>query len=88
VASSVAECGVGVLFNPALADFVADHTQHLDYLSVIPDRFWRDHGLGADPRFEDTSAGEAALARAAQRLPIVLHGIGLSICSADVFDRE
>ena len=76
------------LFNPALADFIADYAQHLDYVAVIPDRFSIDRGLGADPRFEDTSAGEALLAQAAPRLPIVMHGIGLSICSADVFDRE
>jgi len=88
VASSRSACGVGVLFNPALADFIADYAQHLDYVAVIPDRFWIDRGLGADPRFEDTSAGEALLAQAAPRLPIVMHGIGLSICSADVFDRE
>jgi uncharacterized protein len=84
----LAECGVGVLFNPALADFVADHADSLDYLAVIPDRFWLDRGWGTCPRFEDTSAGEAVLTQAAQSLPLVLHGIGLSICSADLFDRE
>jgi uncharacterized protein (UPF0276 family) len=77
-----------VLFNPALADFVVTDADSLDYLSVIPDRFWIDHGSGASPRFEDTRAGEALLARAARSLPVVLHGIGLSICSADIFDRE
>jgi uncharacterized protein (UPF0276 family) len=81
-------CGVGVLFNPALADFVVDHADALDYLAVIPDRFWIDHGSGAPHRFDDTPGGEAVLARAARSLPIVLHGIGLSICSADIFDRE
>ena len=82
------KCGVGVLFNPALADFIADHTDQLDYLAVIPDRFWIDHGRGAARRFEATSAGRALLDRAAESLPIVLHGIGLSICSADVFDCD
>ena len=82
------ECGVGVLFNPALADFVSSHSNSLDYLAVIPDRFWVDHGLGTRPRFEDMPAGEAVLAEAARSLPVVLHGIGLSICSAGVFDRE
>jgi uncharacterized protein len=81
-------CGVGVLFNPALADFVADRADSLDYLSIIPDRFWVDRGRGAAPRFEETAAGAAVLAEASRSLPIVLHGIGLSICSADVFDRE
>jgi uncharacterized protein (UPF0276 family) len=81
-------CGVGVLFNPALADFLLHHLKSLDYLAVIPDRFWIDHGLGSYPRFEETPAGEAVLAQAAESLPVVLHGIGLSICSAGVFDDE
>jgi uncharacterized protein (UPF0276 family) len=80
------ECGVGVLFNPALADFLADHAGSLDHLAVIPDRFWIDHGRGASRRFEETAAGREVLDRAAGTLPIVLHGIGLSICSADLFD--
>ena len=77
-----------MLFNPALLDFVADHPGSLDYLAVIPDRFWIDHGTGAAPRFEDTSAGADLLAEVSRSLPIVLHGIGLSICSADVFDLD
>lgn len=81
-------CGVGVLFNPALADFVADLPETLDYLAVIPDRFWIDRGMGVSPRFEETAAGEAVLAHAALSVPVVLHGIGLSICSAGVFDTE
>ena len=85
---SARACGVGVLFNPALAEFVVDHADHLDYLAVIPDRFWIDRGYGAADRFDATPAGEEVLVRAADSLPIVLHGIGLSICSADIFDRE
>jgi uncharacterized protein len=77
-----------VLFNPALEDFVSRHADSLDYLAVIPDRFWVDHGLGTRPRFEGTPAGEAVLAQAALSLSVVLHGIGLSICSAGVFDDE
>ena len=81
-----ASCGVGVLFNPALADFVADAAGTLDYLAVIPDRFWIDKGIGAPSRFEETAVGEAVLAQAALSIPVVLHGIGLSICSAGIFD--
>jgi uncharacterized protein len=81
-------CGVGILFNPALADFVAGHVGILDYLAVIPDRFWIDKGLGTLPRFEETFWGEAVLAQAALSVPVVLHGIGLSICSAGLFDTE
>ena len=81
-------CGVGVLFNPALADFLYTQSDRLDYLAVIPDRFWVDRGVHASPRFQATRAGESVLADAARSLPVVLHGIGLSICSADVFDRD
>jgi uncharacterized protein (UPF0276 family) len=86
VAKQAPPAGVGVLFNPALADFVAEQTGTLDYLAVIPDRFWIDKGMGTPTRFEETASGEAVLAQAALSLPVVFHGIGLSICSAGVFD--
>ncbi|HXS97110.1 MAG TPA: DUF692 domain-containing protein [Candidatus Limnocylindrales bacterium] len=86
--SQTVTCGVGVLFNPALADFVTEHEEALDYLAVIPDRFWIDNGTGAPSRFEETAAGEAVLASASLSLPVVLHGIGLSICSAEMFDEQ
>jgi len=70
VSNQPASCGVGVLF----------------YLAVIPDRFWIDKGIGAPSRFEETAVGEAVLAQAALSIPVVLHGIGLSICSAGIFD--
>jgi len=88
VSNETPACGVGVLFNPALADFVQSHSGSLDYLAVIPDRFWVDRGSGSHPRFVETSAGRTVLVEAARSLPVVLHGIGLSICSAGLFDRE
>ena len=44
------EPGVGVLFNPALTEFMDEHAESLDYLAVIPDRSWVDHGPDARPR--------------------------------------
>ena len=79
--------GVGVLFNPALVDFVAQHAQALDHLAVIPDRCWVDPGPGGQERFRPLPAPLALLDRVAQHRPVTLHGIGLSICSAEVFDR-
>lgn len=78
----------GVLFNPALVDFVAAPDHGLGHLAAIPDRCWLDHGIGAQPRFEPLLTPTRLLLQAAQRLPVVLHGIGLSICSAEVFDVE
>ncbi len=81
------EPSVGVLFNPALVDFVDQHAHAVGHLAVIPDRCWVDPGPGAEGRFAVLPAPLAMLERAAARWPLVLHGIGLSICSADVFDR-
>ncbi len=79
--------GVGLLFNPALIDFVEQHPQALDHLAVIPDRCWLDPGPGAEQRFQTLPAPLAIVNRVAAMRPVVLHSIGLSICSAEVFDR-
>lgn len=79
--------GVGVLFNPALSDFVRTYRSSLDYLSVIPDRTWADHGPGASPRFEELAAVAHLLEQAAGSIPLVMHSIGMSICSAGILDE-
>jgi uncharacterized protein (UPF0276 family) len=60
----------------------------LDFLSVIPDRAWIDQGMGSPQRFQPLPLSVAAFDDLARRLPVVLHSIGLSICSADIFDEE
>jgi uncharacterized protein (UPF0276 family) len=80
--------GVGLLFNPALADFVRADLEQLNHLAVIPDRAWIDHGPGHRRRFEELPVPLAPVEQAAHRLPIALHAIGLSILSADFFDTE
>jgi uncharacterized protein len=79
--------GVGALLNPSMTEFVARSLDRLDYLAVIPDRGWIDNGVGASPRFHTLPAADAFLDHVGKRLPIVLHGIGLSICSAEIFDE-
>ena len=78
---------MGVLFNPALSEFVQTHAASLDYLAVIPDRTWTDHGPASKPRFEELTAPTTILENAAKNLPVIMHSIGLSICSADLFDE-
>ena len=80
--------GVGVLFNPALSEFVRTRADSLDYLSLIPDRAWEDRGPEAGFRFVELAPMARLLDEISGKLPIVLHSIGLSICSADVFDTE
>jgi len=86
LASERPKAGVGVLFNPALIDFVGTHGEALDYLAVIPDRCWADPGPSGTGRFRELAAPLAIIERAALRLPVVLHSIGMSLCSAEVFD--
>lgn len=78
--------GVGVLFNPALIEFVQAHAGALDHLAVIPDRCWSDAGPGSASRFEELPAAVAVVERAMGQRVLAMHSIGMSLCSADVFD--
>jgi len=80
--------GVGALLNPSMTEFVTRSLDRLDYLAVIPDRGWIDSGVGASPRFRMLPAAKAFLDEVGPRVPIVLHSIGLSICSAELFDES
>ena len=85
--------GVGALFNPSMSAFIECSLSCLDYLAVIPDRGWVDHGMGTSrrfsaPRFQMLPSAEALLEGVVSLRPVVLHGIGLSICSAEFFDEE
>jgi uncharacterized protein (UPF0276 family) len=86
--ASLEQVGVGVLFNPSLNAFVERSLDQLDYLAIIPDRAWIDHGVGAARRFEELPLPSALLKKLAGQVPIVLHSIGLSIGSAEIFDKE
>jgi uncharacterized protein len=79
---------VGALFNPSLHRIGERLTRTLDYLAVIPDRVWRDRGRNAVGRFEQVPRQHRWLEQAASRMPIVLHSIGMSICSAEIFDED
>ncbi|HET7463224.1 MAG TPA: DUF692 domain-containing protein [Longimicrobium sp.] len=80
--------GVGVLFNRSLTSFVREHAGALDYLAIIPDRFWSDEGSAAAERYDELEGLVELLDEVAKRLPIVGHSVGLSIGSAEWFDRE
>jgi hypothetical protein len=79
---------VGALFNPSLHGIVERLTPFLDYLAVIPDRLWHDRGRNSPSRFQPMPRQLGWLEQAADQLPVVLHSIGMSICSADIFDEE
>ena len=85
---SAPRLGVGVLYNAALPDFLRANLDLVDYVAVIPDTFWSDRGAGASPRFEELEADVDFLTWLAERIPLVAHGIGLSIGSAGPLDLE
>lgn len=80
--------GVGALFNPSMYGFVDRFLHRLDYVAFIPDRGWIDKGVGSPHRFQMLPIAKALLDKMACEAPVVLHGIGLSICSAEIFDEE
>ncbi|HYH83372.1 MAG TPA: DUF692 family protein [Longimicrobium sp.] len=84
--AALPKLGAGVLYNPSLEGFVSSHLDTLDYLAIIPDRFWSDEPDEAR-RYDELEPAVDLLDRvAAARIPIVGHSVGLSIGSAEMFD--
>jgi uncharacterized protein len=86
--ASAPRLGVGVLYNAALPDFLRSNLELVDYVAVIPDTFWSDHGAGSVPRYAELEADVEFLEWLRERIPLVAHGIGLSIASAGPIDAE
>ena len=80
--------GVGLMYNPALADFVRSDLDTFDYLEITPDMFWTDQGRGQQPRFVELDSTLELLEWVHDRRPIMAHNISLSIGSAELFDHE
>ncbi|HEX8393560.1 MAG TPA: DUF692 domain-containing protein [Longimicrobium sp.] len=86
--ASLPRLGVGVLYVPSLPAFLRQHVDTLDYMAIVPDRFWADDGPRAGTRFREMDRQVELLDWVAERKPIVGHSVGLSIGSADLFDEE
>lgn len=80
--------GVGVLYVPSLPNFLREHVDALDYMAIVPDRFWADEGPGDGPRYSENARQVELLDWVAARKPVVGHSVGLSIGSAELFDVE
>src|SRR5687768_10151228 len=86
--NSCAPMGVGVLFNPALSEYMESHAETIDYVVIIPDMFQNDRGMNALPRFSELEIWTPVLEQLGQQWPIVAHNIGMSLGSAASFDEE
>lgn len=80
--------GVGLAYQAPLAPLFAAPDAGIDFVEVVPDMFWTDHGPGGAPRYIDDDAGIARLRQLAGARPVVAHSIGLSIGSADRYDAQ
>jgi uncharacterized protein (UPF0276 family) len=80
--------GVGLLYNPALPEFLRAHLDAVDYVEIIPDMGQTDHGPDHTPRYVEIEDWETFLEWLVHRRPVVAHHIGLSIGSADHFDPD
>jgi uncharacterized protein len=85
--SALPKLGVGLSFQVPLQSFVEAHLDTFDFLEIIPDTLWNDLGSSATPRYEENQNTQGFLEFLAKHKPIIAHSIGLSIGSADRFDR-
>jgi uncharacterized protein (UPF0276 family) len=86
--SSLPKLGVGVMYNPALPEFLRTDLDAIDFLEITSDMFWTDHGIGAQPRFEELESWVDVLRWTIPRCPVIAHNIGLSVGNAGFFDMD
>jgi uncharacterized protein len=80
--------GIGILYNAALPEYLAQYINQVDYMEIIPDMFWSDEGKGHPQRFVEMPKWRYQLDWMAERVPLVAHNIGISLGTADHFDKE
>lgn len=80
--------GVGLAYQAPLRPLFEAADDDFDFAEIVPDIFWTDRGPDCVPRYIDDDEGVALVRRLAQNRPVVPHSIGLSIGSADRFDRQ
>src|SRR5262249_21071111 len=69
--------GVGVMYNPALPEFLNTDLDAIDFLEITSDMFWTDQGRGREPRFEELESWVEVLESVKARRPVIANNIGL-----------
>lgn len=83
--SSARETAVGILLNPSLSGSFDPVLGRVGFAPLIPDRLWSSAD-DQDDRFRRLPRAWEMAQRALDRVPIPLHGIGLSLGSAGPLD--
>jgi uncharacterized protein len=86
--ASLPPLGVGLLYTPALPEFLAANIDAVDYVELIPDTFWTQQRGGGPRRYRDIPRSVEVVDWLAERRPLIAHSVGLSIGSAGLFDRR
>lgn len=84
---SLPKLGVGLAYQAPLRPLFEAPTHDFDFVEVVPDIFWTDHGPAVRPRYIEDTDGLQLVHALHRRRPVLPHSIGLSIGSADRFDR-
>jgi uncharacterized protein (UPF0276 family) len=87
-AISVPTLGVGLEYQAQIRPLIETHLEAFDFLEVVPDILWNDLGPDSRPRYVEDAEGIAFLSEVALVMPVIPHGIGLSIGSAHGFNRD
>jgi uncharacterized protein len=83
---ALAKLGVGLLYNPSLAQTLHKYPESYDYVEVIPEMFWTDLGPEVSPRYVELAAWMEQLRWLAQNTRLVAHSLSFSLGSAGQFD--
>jgi uncharacterized protein (UPF0276 family) len=84
-----APAGVGLCYQKELHEFVVRQADQLDYLEIVPDTAWTDHGeTFGIRRYVDDETALGFFREFSRTRPVVAHSIGLSIGSAHRFRSE
>lgn len=80
--------GVGILYNPVLWRLLHDEPKLVDYIEIIPDMFWTLEQQNGTPHYAEHDDLIEQLDGLPGRGPVILHSVGLSIGSVDLFDED
>jgi uncharacterized protein (UPF0276 family) len=86
--TSLPQLGVGILYNPMLAELLGDEPELIDFVEIIPDSFWTVDKQSSPRTYLEHDTFIEPVEKLAGRIPVVLHSVDLSIGSSELFDQE
>lgn len=88
VTGPLPQLGIGILYNPMLTQLLRDEPDLIDFVEIIPDSFWTVEDRSFPRRYVEHDTFIAPVEELAEKMPVLLHSVDLSIGSSDLFDQE